>query len=57
MRRRYERRFQGAFYRRFVLGEWVAAEGLVYGFFDESLVRPPPAGPMEEWLSLIHIFR
>ena len=49
MRRRYERRFQGAFYRRFVLGEWVAAEGLVYGFFDESLVRPPPAGPMEEW--------
>ena len=49
MRRRYERRFQGAFYRRFVLGEWVAAEGLVYGFFDESLVRPPPVGPMEEW--------
>ena len=28
-RQRYERTFQGAFYRRFVLGEWTAAEGLV----------------------------
>ena len=33
-RARYERAFQGAFYRRFVLGEWTAAEGLVYDFFD-----------------------
>ena len=48
-RQRYERAFQGAFYRRFVLGEWTAAEGLVYDFFDESLVRDPPAGDAEEW--------
>jgi len=49
VRERYARSFSGAFYRRFVLGEWVAAQGRVYGFFDESMVRPPPAGPMEEW--------
>ncbi len=49
MRQRYQRRFQGTFYRRFVLGEWVAAQGLVYGFFDSSMVRSPPAGPMEQW--------
>lgn len=49
VRRRYENTFQGTFYRRFVLGEWVAAEGLVYDFFDESFVRETPEGPFEEW--------
>ena len=49
-RQRYERAFQGAFYRRFVLGEWTAADGLVYDFFDESMVQPPPLGPAERWM-------
>ncbi len=49
-RQRYERAFQGAFYRRFVLGEWTAAEGLVYDFFDESMVRPPPVGEAQRWV-------
>ena len=49
-RQRYQRAFQGAFYRRFVLGEWTAAEGLVYDFFDESLVQEPPAGEAAEWV-------
>lgn len=46
---RYERAFHGAFYRRFVLGEWTAAEGLVYDFFDESFVKPVPNGSFSEW--------
>ena len=29
VRERYERMFEGAFYRRFVLGEWTTAQGLV----------------------------
>lgn len=49
VRSRYASTFQGAFYRRFVLGEWVAAEGLVYDFFDGSLLREAPEGPFEEW--------
>lgn len=49
VRRRYETIFQGVFYRRFVLGEWVAAEGLVYDFFDESYIQPLPEGEMEAW--------
>ncbi len=49
MRRRYERLFQGAFYRRFVLGEWAAPQGLVYDFFGEDMVRPAPSGPFEKW--------
>lgn len=40
VRERYARSFSGAFYRRFVLGEWVAAQGRVYDFFDESWARP-----------------
>ena len=31
---RYSRLYTGSFYRRFVLGEWAAAEGLVYPMFD-----------------------
>jgi len=47
--RRYQRMFSGSFYRRFILGEWAAAEGLVYDFFDETMVQSVPAGDMEAW--------
>jgi PBSX family phage terminase large subunit len=40
--RRFQRQYTGSFYRRFVLGEWVVAQGLVYDFFDESYVEEPP---------------
>ena len=49
VRERYANTFQGTFYRRFVLGEWVAAEGLVYDFFNGSFVQEVPEGPFEEW--------
>ena len=48
-RRRYERMFQGVFYQRFVLGEWVAAQGLVYDFFHSGCLQPAPEGEMEAW--------
>lgn len=40
---RYRRMYSGAFYRRFILGEWVPATGRVYDFFDESMLRKAPA--------------
>lgn len=46
---RYQRTFQGAFYRRFVLGEWTVAEGRVYDFFDEGMVQRVPRGEFDEW--------
>ncbi|NLV86259.1 MAG: PBSX family phage terminase large subunit [Clostridiales bacterium] len=46
---RYRKMYSGAFYRRFILGEWVAAQGRVYDFFDESFVRGAPEGEMEEY--------
>ena len=49
VRERYANTFQGTFYRRFVLGEWVAAEGLVYDFFQEEMLGEVPEGEMEQW--------
>ncbi len=33
IRSRYERLYTGVFYRRYVQGEWVAAQGLIYDMF------------------------
>ena len=33
IRARYEKAYSGTFYRRFILGEWTAAKGLIYDFF------------------------
>ena len=35
--KRYHRLYSGAFHRRFVLGKWAAAEGLVYPMFEPSI--------------------
>ncbi len=49
--RRYRSSYSGAFYRRFILGEWTAARGLVYDFFDPARdARPRPAGEMEAYV-------
>ena len=48
--RRYRSSYSGAFYRRFVLGEWTAAKGLVYDFFDPGRdAAERPEGEMEEY--------
>ena len=46
---RYKAMFRGTFYRRFVLGEWAAAEGLVYDFFGPELVQPVPESLDGPW--------
>lgn len=48
MLKRYERLYTGVFYERFVLGKWVAAEGLVYPMFDDS-VKGKPDGECESF--------
>lgn len=42
MLRRYASLYSGTFYERFVLGKWVAAEGLVYPFFKEEMLCDVP---------------
>ena len=39
---RYKALYSGAFYERFVLGKWVAADGLVYPFFNEKYIYEVP---------------
>lgn len=36
MLKRYSSLYTGTFYERFVLGKWVASEGLIYPFFNED---------------------
>ncbi|MBQ6539813.1 MAG: PBSX family phage terminase large subunit [Oscillospiraceae bacterium] len=49
IRRRYESLYSGVFYQRFVLGQWVAADGVIYDFFDDSYVKPVPAVEFEKY--------
>lgn len=49
IRARYEKLYSGVFYRRFVKGEWAQAEGRVYDFFEQDMVRPVPQGAFEKW--------
>lgn len=56
IRERYENLYSGVFYKRYILGQWVQADGLVYAFFDreEHTAEPPkepPAG-VTYWISV-----
>lgn len=37
IKNRYKRLYSGVFYDRYVKGEWVSAEGLVYDMFDKNI--------------------
>lgn len=47
IRHRYETMYSGVFYRRYILGQWVKAEGLVYPMFDHDrhVVHDKPREP------------
>ncbi|MEG2426032.1 MAG: PBSX family phage terminase large subunit [Oscillospiraceae bacterium] len=47
--KRYKSLYSGAFYERFVLGRWVAAQGLVYPFFSSANIERQPKGNCEEY--------
>ncbi len=49
IRQRYARLYSGVFYQRFVLGQWVQAEGRVYDFFQPDMVQEAPPEPMEQY--------
>ena len=37
LKQRYEKLYTGVFYQRFIKGEWVALEGLVYPFMSQDI--------------------
>lgn len=52
-KKEYYSKFSGVFYRRYILGEWVQADGLVYPMFDrEKNVVPEFLGAGRYWISI-----
>lgn len=51
-----KKEYTGVFYRRFILGEWCSAEGLVYPMFDKALhvidEIPAASGQEEYYISI-----
>ena len=41
---RYKSLYTGVFYQRYIMGEWVLAEGLVYDFGEDNITDEQPAG-------------
>lgn len=41
---RYKSLYTGVFYQRYIMGEWVLAEGLVYDFGEENITDEQPSG-------------
>lgn len=41
--------YQGLWYRRYILGEWVLAEGAVYDFFEEEVHVLPSSGGVADY--------
>ena len=52
IRRRYENLYIGVFYRRFILGQWCMAEGLVYDFDPKLHVGTPPSAAGRYYISV-----
>ena len=48
IRERYRRLYTGVFYQRYVLGQWVQAEGRVYDFFSADMLGKAPES-CEKW--------
>lgn len=49
MLERYKSLYSGAFYRRFVEGKWVAAQGAVYPFMTEEMFPDAPQCDFEDY--------
>ena len=49
--KRYHDQFSGVFFRRYILGQWVAAEGLIYDLPPSNIVKPPE-GPGKYYISV-----
>lgn len=48
---RYKKLYSGSFYQRYVLGKWVATEGLVYPFMsDEKMLADIPTGEFDKYI-------
>lgn len=47
-----KRQYVGLFYKRYILGEWVPAEGAIFDMFDEKRHRVTDLPLIKRWISL-----
>ena len=52
IRKRYENLYTGVFYRRYILGQWCTAEGLVYDFDPQRHVDKPGTNAGRYYISV-----
>lgn len=52
-KQRYHTMYSGVFYQRYVLGQWVMSDGVIYSMFDqtENVYRPDQRPVDMEWMS------
>lgn len=50
--REAENNFQGVFYKRYILGEWILADGLIYPMFENAIAPPPDTAAERYVLSI-----
>lgn len=46
---RYKRMYTGVFYNRFILGQWVASDGVIYDMFGEDNIFKDSGEPFEKY--------
>lgn len=49
---RYRKMYSGVFFKRFILGLWAMAEGLIYQMWQDAVGEPPEGEPDEYALSI-----
>lgn len=55
VKERYRRMFSGVFYKRYILGLWVMAEGIIYDMFDhETMVVDKIPTIIRYWIGVDH---
>ena len=44
--------FGTVYYRRYILGEWALADGLIYPMYEQAIAEPPADEPLDRCLSI-----
>lgn len=49
---RYRSMYAGVFFKRYILGEWALAEGIIYPMYEDALSPPPDGEVLDRRLSI-----
>lgn len=52
IKNRYRNMYAGVFYKRYILGLWALAEGLIYPMYENAIEEPPEENPVKRVLAI-----